>query len=114
MLVIFFFPFLFFYLSFILVYGYFVLCVNYPKTFGKSLINFFEKNATKEVLRLIDPMGKKLSINKKKSAFKKQNAYNKRRKNNLKKLNFKKRGYFTTRKVDNGIYEVYASIKTAA
>jgi len=113
LLVIFFFPFLFFYLSFILVYGYFVLCVKYPKIFGKFLINFFEKNASKEVLRLIDPGEKELSINKKKRAFKKRNAYNKIKKRKLKKLNFKKRKYSTTRKV-SGIYEVYASVKTAA
>jgi len=104
LLVIFFFPFLFFYLSFILVYGYFVLCVKYPKIFGKFLINFFEKNATKEVLRLIDPGEKELSINKKQPAFKKRK---------LKKLNLKKREYSTTRKV-TGVYQVYASLKTAA
>jgi hypothetical protein len=46
-------PFLFFYLSFIIVYGYFILCVKYPKIFGKYLINFFEKNASQEILKLI-------------------------------------------------------------
>ncbi len=41
LIIIFFFPFLFFYLSFIFIYGYFVLCVKYPKIFGKFLINLF-------------------------------------------------------------------------
>jgi len=42
-----------FFLSFILVDRYFILSVKYPKIFGKYLINFFEKNASKEILNLL-------------------------------------------------------------
>jgi hypothetical protein len=62
----FFFPFLFFYLSLIFLIGYFILCLYYPKIFGKFLINFFEQNANKEILRLILPRKKKLTFLKKK------------------------------------------------
>jgi len=70
LVVIFFSPILFFCLSFILVYGYFFLSVKYPKTFGKFLVNFFEKNASKEVLRLIDSGEKESSIKKKREGSK--------------------------------------------
>lgn len=99
-LIIFFFPFLFFYLSFISIYGYFVLCVKYPKIFGKFLINFFEKNANKEILRLIQPCKKESPINKKKLAFKKWKSDTRLlQKRKRKKFNFKTRRYSTTRKV---------------
>jgi hypothetical protein len=104
-------------LCFILVYGYFVLSVIYPKTFGKYLICYLEHYANKDILRLIEQNSPTTQpTNKKNSTFKRKTRYpyyNKKRKNNLKKINLKKRGYFTTRKL-NGIYETYASIKTAA
>ena len=100
--------------NFIFIYGYFVLCVKYPKIFGKFLINFLEKNADKEILKLIQPSKKEFPINKKKLALKKRKFDRKHfQKRKRKNLNFKTRRYSTTRKVTT-LYEVYASIKTAA
>lgn len=58
-LVIFFFPIFFFLLSFFFVYGYFLLSLKYPDSFGKILINFLENNARKEIFKLIDLREKK-------------------------------------------------------
>lgn len=53
LLVLFFFPLFTYSFSFFIFYGYYLLSLKYPKMFGKYLINFFEKNASKEILRII-------------------------------------------------------------
>lgn len=58
-------PFLTFFICYILLYGYFLLSLQYPAVFGRYLIDFFEINASKEVLSLIGL--EKRSSNKKKS-----------------------------------------------
>ena len=42
-----------FFISFILVYGFFVLSLRFPGVFGRFLINFLEKNANKDMLKII-------------------------------------------------------------
>jgi hypothetical protein len=59
LIVILFAPFLFFIFNLSIFYGYFLLCLQYPKIFGKYLIDFLKKNANKEVLSIIGLSKKK-------------------------------------------------------
>jgi hypothetical protein len=58
-----------FFLSFSFIFGYFLLCTKYPKTFGTFLITFFEKNASPEILTLIG-LEKKETLKKRSSRAK--------------------------------------------
>jgi hypothetical protein len=42
-----------YFLLFIILFGYFVLCEKYPVLFGRFLIRVFEKNGSPEVLAII-------------------------------------------------------------
>ena len=88
-------PFLTFFVSFVLMYGYFILSVAYPSVFGKFLISFLELNASKHALFLIG-LKKKPSLSKNKIQVKRSRKW-----------------YYstTTALAVVGPYEAYAEIK---
>ena len=92
--VIFLCPLLTYIVSFILLFGTFILGVEYPSVFGKVLIKFLTENASKEILNLIG-LEKKSTVTKKKT-----------------KKSQGRRNYSTTRVVSLDVYESMALLKT--